>query len=210
MAGARSAAPQPASRATAAPIRRPRSPSISRIRGRTTTPRPNSTPRAGRSRWCRCPASGRVWSGWSSPPRPNGSRRSTTPRSTTRSNALAFDPRQDHGRARPRRLSARGRDRARVSARNRIALVGEAAHLIPPIGAQGLNLGLRDAATIGELVVAARRDGGDVGARRSAGALRQRAPRRREEPDAGDRPAQPHAAVGFPAGAEARAGSASI
>jgi 2-octaprenyl-6-methoxyphenol hydroxylase len=34
---------------------------------------------------------------------------------------------------------------------------------MPPIGAQGLNLGLRDAATIGELVVAARRDGADVG-----------------------------------------------
>jgi 2-octaprenyl-6-methoxyphenol hydroxylase len=53
---------------------------------------------------------------------------------------------------------------ARHFARNRVALVGEAAHLIPPIGAQGLNLGLRDAATIGELVVTARRDGGDVGA----------------------------------------------
>ncbi len=47
---------------------------------------------------------------------------------------------------------------------NRIALIGESAHLIPPIGAQGLNLGLRDAACIGELVVSARRDGGDVGA----------------------------------------------
>jgi 2-octaprenyl-6-methoxyphenol hydroxylase len=47
---------------------------------------------------------------------------------------------------------------------SRIALVGEAAHLIPPIGAQGLNLGLRDAATIGELVVSSRRDGSDVGA----------------------------------------------
>jgi 2-octaprenyl-6-methoxyphenol hydroxylase len=47
---------------------------------------------------------------------------------------------------------------------NRIALVGEAAHLIPPIGAQGLNLGLRDAACIGELAVAAARSGGDVGA----------------------------------------------
>ena len=34
---------------------------------------------------------------------------------------------------------------ARAFAANRIALVGEAAHLIPPIGAQGLNLGLRDA-----------------------------------------------------------------
>jgi 2-octaprenyl-6-methoxyphenol hydroxylase len=48
-------------------------------------------------------------------------------------------------------------------AQNRIALVGEAAHVIPPIGAQGLNLGLRDAATIGELVVEARRDGADIG-----------------------------------------------
>jgi 2-octaprenyl-6-methoxyphenol hydroxylase len=47
--------------------------------------------------------------------------------------------------------------------RSRIALIGEAAHLVPPIGAQGLNLGLRDAATIGELAVSARRDGGDVG-----------------------------------------------
>ncbi|MGH6768983.1 MAG: UbiH/UbiF family hydroxylase [Xanthobacteraceae bacterium] len=46
----------------------------------------------------------------------------------------------------------------------RIALIGEAAHVMPPIGAQGLNLGLRDAATMAELVVAARRDGGDVGA----------------------------------------------
>jgi 2-octaprenyl-6-methoxyphenol hydroxylase len=45
----------------------------------------------------------------------------------------------------------------------RIALVGEAAHVIPPIGAQGLNLGLRDAATIGELAIAAQRDGRDIG-----------------------------------------------
>ena len=45
----------------------------------------------------------------------------------------------------------------------RIALVGEAAHVIPPIGAQGLNLGLRDAASIGELAIAAQRDGGDIG-----------------------------------------------
>ena len=45
----------------------------------------------------------------------------------------------------------------------RIALIGEAAHLVPPIGAQGLNLGLRDAATIGELAVTARREGGDIG-----------------------------------------------
>ena len=53
---------------------------------------------------------------------------------------------------------------ARRFGARRVVLIGEAAHVIPPIGAQGLNLGLRDAATIAELVVAARRDGGDVGA----------------------------------------------
>jgi 2-octaprenyl-6-methoxyphenol hydroxylase len=52
---------------------------------------------------------------------------------------------------------------ARHFAGKRIALVGEAAHVIPPIGAQGLNLGLRDAATIGELAVAAERNGRDIG-----------------------------------------------
>lgn len=35
-------------------------------------------------------------------------------------------------------------------AANRIALVGEAAHVLPPIGAQGLNLGLRDAEELAE------------------------------------------------------------
>jgi 2-octaprenyl-6-methoxyphenol hydroxylase len=48
-------------------------------------------------------------------------------------------------------------------AADRVALIGEAAHVIPPIGAQGLNLGLRDAATICELVVDARRRGIDSG-----------------------------------------------
>jgi 2-octaprenyl-6-methoxyphenol hydroxylase len=47
---------------------------------------------------------------------------------------------------------------------HRIVLVGEAAHTVPPIGAQGLNLGLRDAATIAEIVVSAHREGADVGA----------------------------------------------
>jgi len=56
-----------------------------------------------------------------------------------------------------------GIETARRFAARRIALVGEAGHVIPPIGAQGLNLGLRDAATIAELAVAARRTGDDVG-----------------------------------------------
>lgn len=41
--------------------------------------------------------------------------------------------------------------RASRYARQRIALIGEAAHVIPPIGAQGLNLGFRDAATLAEI-----------------------------------------------------------
>jgi 2-octaprenyl-6-methoxyphenol hydroxylase len=52
---------------------------------------------------------------------------------------------------------------AQSFARGRIALVGEAAHVVPPIGAQGLNLGLRDAATLAELVADARRENLDIG-----------------------------------------------
>jgi 2-octaprenyl-6-methoxyphenol hydroxylase len=48
-------------------------------------------------------------------------------------------------------------------ARERIALVGEAAHVVPPIGAQGLNLGLRDGAAITEIVADARRQHRDLG-----------------------------------------------
>jgi 2-octaprenyl-6-methoxyphenol hydroxylase len=59
---------------------------------------------------------------------------------------------------------------ARAFAGPRAALVGEAAHVMPPIGAQGLNLGLRDAATIAELVAAARRAGKDVGGEDVTGA----------------------------------------
>jgi 2-octaprenyl-6-methoxyphenol hydroxylase len=53
---------------------------------------------------------------------------------------------------------------AKTVAANRCALVGEAAHVFPPIGAQGLNLGFRDVATLGEVLVAARRRGEDIGA----------------------------------------------
>ena len=46
-------------------------------------------------------------------------------------------------------------------AQNRIALVGEAAHVFPPIGAQGLNLGLRD---VEDLVIATSTSPVDPGA----------------------------------------------
>jgi 2-octaprenyl-6-methoxyphenol hydroxylase len=52
---------------------------------------------------------------------------------------------------------------ARTFAARRVALVGEAGHLLPPIGAQGLNLGIRDAATIAELAADSIRVGGDPG-----------------------------------------------
>ena len=48
-------------------------------------------------------------------------------------------------------------------AARRVVLVGEAGHVLPPIGAQGLNLGIRDATTIAELIAEARRQGEDPG-----------------------------------------------
>lgn len=50
----------------------------------------------------------------------------------------------------------------------RLALVGEAAHAFPPIGAQGLNLGLRDVAALRDAVVGTDGGGADPG---SAAAL---------------------------------------
>jgi len=51
-------------------------------------------------------------------------------------------------------------------ARHRVALVGEAAHVLPPIGAQGLNMGLRDAVGIAEIVREAMLSGEDPGSPR--------------------------------------------
>ena len=45
----------------------------------------------------------------------------------------------------------------------RRALVGDAAHALPPIGAQGLNLGLRDGAHLVEALQDARHEGRDIG-----------------------------------------------
>jgi 2-octaprenyl-6-methoxyphenol hydroxylase len=64
----------------------------------------------------------------------------------------------------------------------RVALVGEAAHVFPPIGAQGLNLGLRDAVTIGEIAGDAFHGAGDMGAAEVTTEYE-----RRRRPDVGSR-----------------------
>lgn len=45
--------------------------------------------------------------------------------------------------------------RATILAKSRCFLIGEAAHALPPIGAQGLNLSLRDVATAADVIVGA-------------------------------------------------------
>jgi 2-octaprenyl-6-methoxyphenol hydroxylase len=52
---------------------------------------------------------------------------------------------------------------AETFGQKRVALIGEAGHVIPPIGAQGLNLGLRDAATLADCVAEALAGGRDPG-----------------------------------------------
>lgn len=49
-------------------------------------------------------------------------------------------------------------------AAHRLALIGESAHALPPVGAQGLNLGITDVATLAEVLVEAKRAGQDIGA----------------------------------------------
>jgi 2-octaprenyl-6-methoxyphenol hydroxylase len=63
-----------------------------------------------------------------------------------------------------RHLFPLGIEQPRQFAKARIALVGEAAHVLPPIGAQGLNMGLRDAADIADIVREAMLTGEDPGA----------------------------------------------
>ena len=62
----------------------------------------------------------------------------------------------------------------------RAVLVGNAAQTLHPIGAQGFNLGLRDALTLAELLIERSHAGGDPGA---ADLLHEYAQRRREDRD---------------------------
>ena len=58
-------------------------------------------------------------------------------------------------------------------ARGRIALVGEAAHVLPPIGAQGLNLGLRDVAELAETLLWGADEGRNRGTEGAEGGLKR-------------------------------------
>ena len=63
----------------------------------------------------------------------------------------------------PRRAFPLGLFVARAFIAERIALVGDAAHVIHPIAGQGLNMGLKDVAALAEVVVDAARLGLDIG-----------------------------------------------
>jgi 2-octaprenyl-6-methoxyphenol hydroxylase len=69
----------------------------------------------------------------------------------------------DVGVVGPRRAYPLGLFIARSFVAERIALVGDAAHVIHPIAGQGLNMGLRDVAALAEALVDAARLGLDVG-----------------------------------------------
>jgi 2-octaprenyl-6-methoxyphenol hydroxylase len=64
----------------------------------------------------------------------------------------------------PRRAFPLGFSVARAFVAERIALVGDAAHVIHPIAGQGLNMGLKDVAALAETIVDAARLGLDHGA----------------------------------------------
>ena len=77
------------------------------------------------------------------------------------------------GEVGPRAVHALGGRRAERMGAARIALAGETAHVVPPIGAQGLNLGLRDAACLADCVAEARARAEDIGGEATLAAYTQ-------------------------------------
>lgn len=63
----------------------------------------------------------------------------------------------------PRRVFPLAGQTARTLGKNRVALIGEAGHVMPPIGAQGLNLSFRDAAVLATFAAEARKRSEDIG-----------------------------------------------
>lgn len=63
----------------------------------------------------------------------------------------------------PRSAYPLGLQYVRDHVRPRLAFIGNAAHLIHPVGGQGFNLGLRDVAVLAEVLAAASRQGADPG-----------------------------------------------
>lgn len=64
----------------------------------------------------------------------------------------------------PRSAYPLGLQYVRDHVRHRLAFIGNAAHLIHPVGGQGFNLGLRDVAVLAEVLVQAAREQRDPGA----------------------------------------------
>jgi len=52
---------------------------------------------------------------------------------------------------------------AESQVRERVAIIGNAAHTVHPIAGQGFNLGIRDVATLAEILTDAQRSGRDLG-----------------------------------------------
>ena len=94
-------------------------------------------------------------------------------------------------------------------AARRLALVGEAAHVIHPIAGQGLNIGIRDVAVLAELIVDQRRLGLDIGDDGVLRALPALAARRRALAGGRHRRAQPPVLQYDPAASASPAISAS-